>query len=51
MMKRAAAQDVVACQGHQHGMLDIVIERIAVADALDRNSRDRRHHLDEMRLR
>jgi hypothetical protein len=50
-VQRAAAQDVVPGQCHQHRVLDIVIERVAVADAFQRNPGDRRHHLDEMRLR
>ena len=33
-LQRPADQDVVPDQRHQHGVLDVVIERIAVADAL-----------------
>ena len=33
-LQRPPDQDVVADQRHQHGVLDIVIERVAVADAL-----------------
>ena len=47
----AAAQDVVAGERHQHGVLDIVIERVAVADAFDGDPRDRGHHLHELGLR
>jgi hypothetical protein len=50
-VQRAAAQDVVPGQCHEHSVLDIVIECIAVADAFEGNPGDRRHHLDEMRLR
>ena len=35
-LQRPSNQDVVPDQRHQHGVLDIVIERIAVADALQR---------------
>ena len=50
-VQRAAAQDVVAGQRHQHGVLDVVVERVAVADAFERDARDRGHHLDQPRLR
>ena len=33
-LQRPSNQDVVPDQRHQHGVLDVVIERIAVADAL-----------------
>jgi hypothetical protein len=45
-VQRAAAQDVVPGQCHEHSVLDIVIECIAVADAFEGNPGDRRHHLD-----
>jgi hypothetical protein len=41
--QRAPAQDIVPGEGHEHCMLDIVIERIAVADAFQRDARDRRN--------
>ena len=41
------AHDVVAGERDQHGVLDIVVERVAVADAFERDPRDRRHQLDE----
>ena len=50
-VERAATQDVMAGECDQHGVLDIVIERVAVADAFDGNARDRGHHFDEMGLR
>ncbi len=34
-----AAQDVAADGGHQHRMLEIVVERVALGDRLDRASR------------
>ena len=48
-MQRAPAQDVVAGQRHQHGMFDIVVECVAVADAFESNARDRGYHFDQVR--
>ena len=42
--QRAALHDVVADERHQHGVLDSVIERVAVADTFERepgNPRDK----------
>ena len=50
-VQRPAAQDVVASERHQHGVLDVVVERVAVADALQRDARDRGHDFDQARLR
>ena len=50
-VQRAAAQDFVTGQGHQHGVLDIVIERVAIADAFERDAGDRWHRLDQIGLR
>ena len=44
------AQDVVARQRDQHRMLDIVVKRVAVADAFEREAGRRRHDLHQ-RLR
>ena len=41
MRQRASAQNVAAHDGHQHGVLVGVIERVAAGDALDRRSRQR----------
>ena len=46
-MQRTAAHDVVPGKRHQHGVLDIVVECIAVTNALERDTRDRRHRLDQ----
>lgn len=50
-MQRAATQDVVAGERHQHGVLHVVIKRIAVPDAFERDARDRRDKLDKAGLR
>ena len=50
-MQRSAAQNVVACKGDQHGVLDIVVQRIAVADAFQRDAGDRRHQINEAAFR
>src|SRR3977135_2615568 len=50
-VERLPAQNVMPCEGEQHRMLDVVIERVAVANAFKRNASDGRHHLDQTRLR
>jgi hypothetical protein len=37
-MKAPAAENGLGCERHQHRMFDIVIERIAVADAFHRGA-------------
>lgn len=46
-MQRAAAQNVMAREGDQHRVLDIVVQCIAVADAFQRDAGDRRDQLDQ----
>ena len=41
------AQDIVSRQRDQHRMLDIVVKRIAVADAFERDAGRRRHDLHQ----
>jgi hypothetical protein len=48
--ERAPFHDVVPGQCHQHRMLDIVIEGIAVADALERKSRQGWDELAQTRV-
>jgi hypothetical protein len=50
-MQCSAAQNVVPCKGDQHGVLDIVVQRIAVADAFQSDAGDRRHQLNEAAFR
>jgi hypothetical protein len=47
----AAEQDVAADRGHQHGMLEVVVEGVAPSDALDRDSRQRAHALGQIVVR
>jgi hypothetical protein len=49
-VQRPAAQNVVACQRDQHCVLDVVVERVAVADAFERDTGDRRNQLDQARF-
>ena len=49
--KRPALHDVVADQRHEHRVLGIVIERVAVADAFEREPRHRGHVLREASMR
>jgi hypothetical protein len=49
-MQCPAAQNIVTGERDQHRVLDIVIERVAVADAFQRDARDRRHQLDQAAL-
>jgi hypothetical protein len=46
-VQRSASEDFMAGERHQHGVLDIVVERIAVADAFQRDAGDRRNELDQ----
>src|SRR5262249_29615018 len=39
--QRPAPHDIVPDQGHEHCVLDIVVERVTVADAFQRKPRDR----------
>lgn len=41
--QRAPLHDVVANQRYQHGVLNIVVERVAIADAFQSKSGDRGH--------
>jgi hypothetical protein len=41
----------VTCEGDQHRVLDIVVECIAVADAFQRDARDRGDQLDQAGFR
>ena len=50
-VQRASAQDVVGRQRDQQRMLDIVVERVAVADAFERDAGGRGHHLRKLGLR
>src|SRR5262249_8424563 len=49
--ERAPFHDVVPGQRHEHRMLDILIEGIAVADALERKSRQGWDELAQTRVR
>ena len=49
--QRAPLEDVVAGQGDEHRMLDIVEERVAVADAFQRELRRERNDLRQARMR
>ena len=48
--QRAALDDVVAGKRHQHGMFDIIVKRVAIADALERKPRHRGDKLGQPRL-
>src|SRR5882724_5445294 len=50
IVQRATAEDVVSREGHQQRVLDIVVQRVAVSDAFERDASRRRHDLPE-RLR
>ena len=39
LCQKPAAQNLLADQGHHHGVFDVMIERIAVSDALQYQSR------------
>jgi len=49
--QRAALHDVVADQRHQHGVFDIMVERVAIADAFQRDLRHERNDFREARMR
>ena len=49
--QRAPLEDVVAGQGYEHRVLDVVIERVAVADALERELRRERNEFGQARIR
>ena len=49
--QRAALEDIVARQGDEHGMLDIVVKGVAVADAFEREPRREWNDLGEPRVR
>ena len=51
VVQRAAAQDLVAGERDQERMLDVVIERIAVADAFEREAGRGRNDLRQRRVR
>ena len=50
-MQRAATEDIVSRQGDQERVLDIVVERVAVANAFERDASGVRDHLHQRRLR
>jgi len=50
-MQRAAAQDIVPRQRDQHRVFDIVVERVAVADAFGGYPRDRWHQVHQVGVR
>jgi hypothetical protein len=37
-VQRPPAHDVMTGEGHQHGVFDVVVERVAVADAFQRDA-------------
>ena len=49
-LQRAADQDVMADEGNQHGMLDFVVQRVAVSDAFQSDVSGVRHDLRELLL-
>ena len=46
-----SCQDVVPNQRHEHGMFDVVIERIAVSDALQRQPGGKRQQIRQSGMR
>ena len=49
--ERPPLEDVVAREGDEHGVLDIVVEGVAVADAFQREFRSERNDLGKARVR
>ena len=50
-VQRTAAEDIVSREGDEQRVFDIVVERVAVSDAFERDASGRRHHVHEVRLR
>src|SRR5262245_46624472 len=48
--QRATLHDVVSDERDQHRMFDVVVERVAVSDALKRQASDRWNDLGQLRL-
>jgi hypothetical protein len=49
--ERATLKDFVAGQSDEHGMLDVVVEGIAIADAFEREPGGKRNELGQAHMR
>jgi hypothetical protein len=51
IVQLTAAEDIVSGKRYQQRVLDIVVERVAIANAFEREASGRRHLLHELCLR
>ena len=51
LQQRAPLENIVAGQGDEHRMLDIVVKGIAVSDTFKRQPRGKRNELRQARMR
>ena len=51
VVQRATAEKIVSRKRYEQRVLDVVVERVAISNAFERDTSRRRHDLSEKRLR